>query len=222
MQDEVTVCMKTDNSSFERVEDFKYLATTLTNQNSIQEEIKSRLKSGNACYHSVQNLLSSSLLSKNLKIKIYRTVILPVVLYGCENGSLTLREERRLRVFENRALRRIFEPRRDEVTGEWRKLHNEELRRSVLFTQYCSGEKIEKYEMGGACSVYGERRGVYRVLVGKPEGKRPLGRPRSRWEDNIKMDLQEVGCGDMDWIELAQDRNRWRALVNAVMNLRVP
>jgi len=78
--------------------------------------------------------------------------------------------------------------------------------------------------MGGACSAYGgeERRGVYRVLVGKPEGKRPLGRPRRRWEDNIKMDLQEVGCGGMDWIELAEDRDRWRALVYAVMNLRVP
>jgi len=100
------------------------LETTLINQNSIQEEIKSLLKSGNACYHSLQNLLSSSLLSKNLKIKIYRTIILPVVLYGCETWSLTLREERRLRVFENRVLRRIFGPNRDEVTGEWRKLHN--------------------------------------------------------------------------------------------------
>ena len=76
--------------------------------------------------------------------------------------------------------------------------------------------------MGGACSSYGERRGVYSVLVGKPEGKKPLGRTRRRWEDNIKMNLQEVGCGGMDWIEQAQDRDRWRALVNAVMNLRVP
>ena len=119
--------MKTDNSFFERVGEFKYLGTTLTNQNSIQEEIKRRLKSGNACYHPVQNLLSSSLLSKNLKINIYRTIILPVVLYGCETWSLTLREERRPRVFENRVLRRIFGPKRNEVTGEWRKLHNEEL-----------------------------------------------------------------------------------------------
>jgi len=118
---------KIDNNSFERVEEFKYLATTLTNQNSIQGDIRSRLESGNACYHSVQNLLSLSLLSKNLKIIIHRIIILPVVLYGCENWSLTLREKRRLRVFENRVLRRIFWPRRDEVTGEWRKLHNEEL-----------------------------------------------------------------------------------------------
>ena len=116
--------MKTDNSSFEWVDEFKYLGT---NQNSIQEEIKRRLKSGNTCYHSVQNLSSSSLLSKNLKIKTYRTIILPVVLYECEPWSLTLREERRLRVFENRVLRRIFGPKGDEVTREWRTLHNEDL-----------------------------------------------------------------------------------------------
>ena len=104
--------------SFEVLEEFKYLGTTLTNQNYIQEEIKSRLKSGNACYHSVQNLMPSSFLSKNLKIKIYRTIILHVVLYGCETWSLVWREERRLRVFENRVLRRIFGPRMDEVKGE--------------------------------------------------------------------------------------------------------
>jgi len=109
--------MKIENSSIEKVEEFKYLGTMLTNQNSIQEEIKGRLKSGNAFYYSVQNLLSSRLLSKNLKIKIYRTIILPVVLYGCETWSLTLREERRLRVFENRVLRRVFGSKRDEVTG---------------------------------------------------------------------------------------------------------
>ena len=112
--------MKTDNSSFECMEEFRNLGTTLTNQNFIQEEIKRRLKSGNTFYHSVQNLLSSSLLSKNLKIKIYITIILPVVLYGCETWSLTMREELRLRVFENRVLRIVFGPRRNEVTGEWR------------------------------------------------------------------------------------------------------
>jgi len=135
--------MKNDNRSFEMVEEFKYSGTTLKNQNSIQEEIKSRLKSGNACYHSVQNLLSYSLLSKNLKIEIYRTIILPVVLYGSKTWSLTLREERRLRVFENRVLRRIIGPRMDKVTGEWIKLHNEELN-DLYSSQYCSGNKIEK------------------------------------------------------------------------------
>jgi hypothetical protein len=114
------------NNFFKMVEDFKYLGTTETNQNYIHEEIKSRLKSGNACYYSVQILLYSVLLSRNLKTKINRTIILPVVLYGCESLSLPLSEERRLRVFENWVLRRIFGPKRDEVTGEWRKLHNEE------------------------------------------------------------------------------------------------
>ena len=119
--------VRIDNSTFERMEEFKYLGTNLTNKKSIAEEIKSRLRSGNACYHSVQNLLSSGLLYKNLKIKIYRTIILPVLFYGCETWSLILREETKLWVFENMVLRRIFGPRRDEVTGEWRRLHNEEL-----------------------------------------------------------------------------------------------
>jgi hypothetical protein len=122
-------------------------------------------------------------------------------------------------VFENRVWR-IFGPKRDEVTGEWRKQHNEELNEL-----YCSPKIVRfiKSRMSWAGHVARMRgSGVYRVLVGKPEGKRPLGRPKRRWEDNIKMDLQEVRCGGMDWIERAQDRNRWWALVNAVFNHRFP
>ena len=109
------------------MEEFKNLGTTLTNQNSIPEEIKISLRSVNACYNSVQKLLSSRMLTKNVKINVYRIIILPIVSYGCETWSLILREERKLRVFENMMLRRIFGPRRDEVTGGWRRLHNEEL-----------------------------------------------------------------------------------------------
>jgi len=198
------------------------LGTTLTNQNSIQEEIKSRMKSGNVCYHSVQNLLSYSFLFQNLKIKIYRTIILPVVFYESEIWSLTLRKERRLTVFENRVLRRIFGPRMDEVIGEWIKLYNEKLNDLYSSLTVVRVIKSRRIRWTGHVVRVGDGRGVYRVLVGKPEGKRPLGRPRRRWEDNIKMNLQEVGCGGMDWIELAQDRDRWRELVNAVMNLRLP
>ena len=214
--------VRIDNSTFERVEEFKYLGTTLTIQNSIREEIKSRLRSGNACYHSVQNLSSSRLLSRKLKIKIYRTIILPVVLVWCEAWSLTLREERKLRAFENMVLRRIFGRRRDEVTGEWRRLHNEELSDLYSSPNIVRVIKSRRMRWAGHVARMGEEKGVYRVLVGKPEGKRPLGRSRRRWVDNIRMDLQEVGCGYVDWIGLAQDRDRWRTLVSTVMNLRVP
>jgi len=139
--------------------------------------------------------LSSSLLSKKLKIKIYRTIILPVVLYVCETWSLTLREERRLRVFENRVLRRVFGPKRDEVTGEWRKLHNEDLSDLYSLPNIVRVVKSRRMRWVGHVASMGQGRVVYRVLVGKPEGKRPLGRPRRRWEDNIKKDLQEVGGG---------------------------
>jgi len=151
-------------------------------------------------------------------------------------------------LFKNRVLSRIFGLKRDEVTGEWRKLHNEELNslnaelnpichllallgahhilhvsRIRVNDLYCSPNifrvvKQRRIRWAGHVACMGERRGVYRVLVGKPEGKRLFGRPRRRWEDNIKVDLREVGCGSMDCIELAQDRDRWRALVNAVMN----
>ena len=114
-----------------------------------------------------------------------------------------------------------FAPKRDKVTGKWRKLYNEELRDLYSLPNIKRVVKSRRMKWAGHVARMGERRGVHRVLVGKPEGKRPLGRPRRRWEDNIKMDLREAGGGG-DWMELAQDRDRWRALVNTVMNFRVP
>ena len=124
-------------------------------------------------------------------------------------------------MFENMVLR-IFEPRRDEVTGECRRLYNEELNDLYSSPSIVQVIKSRRMRWAGHVARTGEERGVYRVLVGKPEGRRPLGRARRRWVDNIRMGHQEVGCGNMDWIGLAQDRDRWRTLVSAVMNLRVP
>jgi hypothetical protein len=153
---------------------------------------------------------------------LYLSNVLPVVLYGCETWSLTLRKERRLRVFENRVLRRIFGPKRDEETGVWRKLHNKELRDLYSSPSLIRIIRSRRMRLAGHVARIGEKRSAYRLLVGKPEEKRPLGRPRRRWVDDIRMDLGEVGWGDVDCIGLAKDRNRWRALVNSVLNLRVP
>jgi len=153
------------------------LGTILTNQNSIQEEIKSRLRSGNACYHSVQNLLSSRLLSKNLKTKIYRIIILPVVLYGCETWWLTYREERKLRVLENMVLGRIFGPRKDEVTGEWRRLRNEELNDLYSSPNIVRVIKSKRMRWVGHVARMGEKRGVY---IGSCWGNRREG---DHWAD---------------------------------------
>jgi hypothetical protein len=133
-----------------------------------------------------------------------------------------LREEHRLRVFENKVLRRIFGPKRDEVKGGLRKLHNEELRELYSSSSIIRKIKSRRMRWAGHVARMGEKRNAYRLLVGKPEGKSPLTGPRCMWVDNIKMDLLEIGWGGVDWIGLAQDRDKWIALVNAVMNLRVP
>ena len=127
-----------------------------------------------------------------------------------------------MRVFENMVLRRIFGPRRDEVTREWRRLHNEKLNDLSSSSNIVRVIKSRRMRWVGLLARMGEERGVYRVLVGKPEVRKQLRRPRRRWVDNIRMDLQEVECGYVDWIGLAQDRDSWRTLVRAVMNLRVP
>jgi hypothetical protein len=192
-----------------------------TNQSDIHDELKSRLNSGNACYHSVQNLLSSHLISEELKIKIYKTVIFLFVLYGCKTCSPTLREVQTLRIFENRVLRRIFVPKRKD-DGSWRKLHNDELHGLYSSPNIVRVTKSRRMRWAGHVAHMEEGRGVYRVLVWRPEGKRQLGRQRCRWEDNIKIDLREIVIDGVKWIWLAQDRGQWRVFVIAVMNLWVP
>jgi hypothetical protein len=162
--------------------------------------------------------LSSRLISRNLEIKLYETVILPAVLHGCETWSLTLREEDRLRIFENRVLRKIFGPKREE-DGSWRKLHNDELHNLYSSPNIVRVVKSRRLRWVGHVARMGKVRDVYRVLVGRPEDKRPLGRPRRRWEDNFEMGLRKIGIDGVDWIRLAQGRVQWRAFVRTVINL---
>jgi hypothetical protein len=128
----------------------------------------------------------------NLKIKIYKTVILPVVLYGCETWSLTLGEEHRLRIFQNRVLRKIFRPKKEE-DGSWGKLHNDELHSLYSSPNIVRVIKSRRMRWVEHVARMGEGRAVCRVLIGRPEYKRPLGRPRHRWEFNNKLDLREIG-----------------------------
>ena len=144
------------------------------------------------------------------------------MLYGCEAWSLKLREEHRLRVFGNRILRRIFGPKRDE-NGEWKRFHNEE-----LHSLYCPPNivirviKSRRLIWAGHVARLEEGRSAFKILSGTPTGNRPLGRPRHRWKDNIRIDLKEIGIIARNWFDSAQDSNYWKTLVNAALNLRVP
>jgi hypothetical protein len=169
----------------------------------------------------IQSKIFCLTISYKKNIKIYKTVILPAVLYGCETWSLTLREDHRLRVFENRVLRKVFGPEREE-DGSWRKLHNDDLHDLFSSPNIVRVIKSRRMRWAGQVARMGLGRGVYRVLVGRPEGRRPLGRPRRRWEDIIKMDLRVTGLDGTNWIGLARNRVHWRAFVNTVMNFRVP
>jgi hypothetical protein len=160
----------------------------------MHEEFKRRLILGNACYHKVHSLRSSRLLSRNLKVEIYKTRILSIVLYGCETLFLILSEEYRLSVFENSVLRRIFGPMRGEVTRKWRKLHKVELHNLYSSPEIIRQIKSKRIRWAGHVARMGEGRNMYRVLMGKPEGKSPLEISRRRWEDGHKIDLRAMAA----------------------------
>jgi hypothetical protein len=169
---------------------------------------------------SVHSLLSSHLLSNNIKIKIYKTIIL-LVLCGCETWFVTLREEGKLRGFENRVLKRILGPKREEGAGNWRKLYSEELHNLCALPDIIRVIKSRRIRWAGHVAWTGGMRNAYKMLVRKSEGKIPLWIPGHRWEDNIRMNLGETVWESADWMNLSQDRVQWQALVNMVMNLWV-
>ena len=178
------------NLSFEKIKKFKFLGATVTNTNDIREQIKRRINMVNVCYYSLNFIVPPAF--QELKVITYKTIILPVVLYGCETWSLTLREEHRLRMFENKVLRKIFGAKRDEITGEWRKLHSAELHALYSSPNIIRNLKSRRLRRAEHVARMEQYRNAYRVLVGKPEGKRSLGRPRCRWECSMKMDLKEM------------------------------
>ncbi|KAJ4437329.1 hypothetical protein ANN_17467 [Periplaneta americana] len=200
--------------------------------NSTVEQLnRGRGKVADAVRAKVDTVLSKTLDMKNYKsssstddgalsVTAAHTEAHKRVLGPTLSWTLILSEEHRLTVFENKVLRKIFGAKRDEVTGEWRKLHNAELHALYSSPDVIRNIKSRRLRWTGHIARMGESRNAYRVLVGRPEGKRPLGRPRRRWEDNIKMDLREVEYDDKNWINLAQDRDHWRAYVRAAMNLR--
>jgi hypothetical protein len=208
--------------SFERVKEFAYLGALITDRNYIKSELKRRTRSGNACYYSVQKLLATRLLSKKAKLIIYRSIILPVALYGCETWTLTREYENWFRVFENKVLRRIHGPKRDDHTGEWRRLHNEELHSLHAAPDILRVIKSRRLRWAGQVAHMTDDRTVYRVMVGNLQGKRPVGRPRTRWADNVKKDLREVGLSEDDWMDRARDGSAWRGVVGAAMDFRAP
>ena len=156
-----------------------------------------------------------------MNIKIHITIILPIILYGCEIWCLILWEEHKLGVFENRVLKKIFGPKKEESAGQWRKLHNEQLYGLYFSPNVIRVIKSKRMWWVGHVARIGDRRGAYRVLADAPGAKRPFCKPMHREDDNIKMDPQEIKCGGKDWSDLSQDRNRWWAFVNAVMNVQL-
>ena len=202
-------------SALEAVPTFKYLGSTVTSSNLIDEEIRLRMAAGSRCSWALDATFKSRVLSRATKTQIYTTIIRPIVIYGCETWRLTKESERRLNVFERGILRRIWGPVWDEEDGEWRRRHNHELMTLSGVPQITNIIRSHRLRWAGHVSRMEDGRLAKEVMVGKPMGTRPLGRPRKRWIDNVKEDMTILGVNPDAWMQMAEDRAVWRQLVKA-------
>lgn len=202
-----------DEYNFERVKKFKYLGTMLTENNDGTEEINSRIQAGNRCLYAVQDLLKSKVTSRRTKINIYKTIIRPVVMYGCEAWTLTAANEERLRVFERRILRKIYGPIFDASTGRYRIRTNKELKDLYGDSDIVREVKSKRLQWAGHVRRLPDSRIVKLAWEEAPVGKRPLGRPRLRWKDNIAKDLRVMSIDEP--LDAMTDRQRWRNIVKS-------
>lgn len=207
-----------DNKKIEEVESFKYLGATVTNLNMMEKEITVRIASANKSYYSLMPLMKRKSITRYTKIRLYNTVIRPVVLYACETWSLTKKQQQRILVFENNILRRITGPIFDEGEQRWRRRHNAEIRATTKQESIVDVMNRFKMRWAGHIARMDEHRIPKKVMLGQVTGRRPKGRPRKRWADGLKKDLQERGIDQEVWMETAQDRNVWRSLLLADKN----
>ena len=200
--------------NLEGVENFKYLGSTVTADNKVEEESKIRIASGVRSAGALNNILKSRIVSRKTKEQMYTTIIRPIVTYGGETWRLTKEQERRLLVFENGILRRIWGPVFDVEEGTWRRRHNEELKQLSEVPLITNFLRSQRLRWAGHVARMGDDRMAKGVMFRKPQGRRPLGRPRMRWMDNIRKDVELLGMEDPDrWWDVALDRGEWRELM---------
>ena len=214
--------MRFGNFTIEAVPKFKYLGSTVTCDDLIEEEVNLRIASASKCAWSLDGTFKSRQLSKTTKTLIYKTIIRPILTYGCETWRLTKVLEHRLGVFERSLLRRIWGPIQDADTGELRRLHNEELMARARIPPISGVVRAQRLRWAGHAARMGAHRVPLQVMVGQPRGRRPLGRPRKRWADNVREDLRLLGAPEEDWRRQAQHRLQWKQLIRAAKDLPGP
>ena len=205
----------------EVVDEFKYLGSIITHDNNIEKEVDVRIASGNKTYWALKDIFKSKNISQRTKLKVYTTIIRPIVTYAAETWTLTKALEKKLEVFENSILRRIYGPVYDAEEGEWRHRHNIDLRRMSQLPLITAFIRSSRLRWAGHVARKAEDNICRRYLFGRPEGRRPVGRPRLRWGDLIVSDLRQLGVDNPEnWTHIAEDRRRWRTLVSAAKDQR--